>query len=458
MSAYSQIEYYQVRCHFSVLHGSSWMTTKTVNGQISEHNYMGRFLVRGSRKDVVAQVEPSTFKYVGTACYTEIDYVSLKNGEIRKPTKAERNGQLFEDDMAIELPSDAKRNNQLFEAKQAIELFAENMRTKVGAANFPFALKSISSDGIIMLKRLSSANCPICDRAHKSDSPFMYIIKNTVFFNCRRNSENRSIKVGDLMNIETKNSGMKKEEICAKSYLKRVPKESEHYILKMGIEKMDVETDVENSDVQSLKGMMVDFECLDGNIQIIWSIWFLRTRLDKHCFKGIRKQDALRILVYLYSDEFATVNGVKDILAILEILDIWTIRADSEHHTLRRLRILCHRWLTIHVKASDCFDLINCYESIKVKSTKELLMNLLRKYFSECMKDERIHNVFKDESELLLLMAAKPYSEIEVKVPASQYQWDLRQFIGTYELKMTPDELKMFLFNEYYTLWAEHCK
>jgi hypothetical protein len=87
-------------------------------------------------------------------------------------------------------------------AKQAIELLAEKMGTQVGASDFPFALKKISSGGIIVLKRLFSSHCQICDREHEAENPFMYIIKDMVFFNCRRNMENRSIKVGEFVNIE----------------------------------------------------------------------------------------------------------------------------------------------------------------------------------------------------------------------------------------------------------------
>lgn len=87
-------------------------------------------------------------------------------------------------------------------AHQAVEMLAEWMGTQVGSPNFPFAFNKLLSNGIIVLKRLFSSHCSVCGRPHDGDNPFMYIIHNRVFFNCRRHIDNKSIKVGNMVDVE----------------------------------------------------------------------------------------------------------------------------------------------------------------------------------------------------------------------------------------------------------------
>lgn len=50
----------------------------------------------------------------------------------------------------------------------------------------PFSIKQITGH-LILLKRNAPSHCPICDRIHEKDHPFMFIISGKVYWNCRRN-------------------------------------------------------------------------------------------------------------------------------------------------------------------------------------------------------------------------------------------------------------------------------
>jgi len=51
--------------------------------------------------------------------------------------------------------------------------------------DFPFEYQDVNNN-IIMLKRLHSSFCPLCNRIHELENPFLSLFRNKIYFNCRR--------------------------------------------------------------------------------------------------------------------------------------------------------------------------------------------------------------------------------------------------------------------------------
>ena len=74
----------------------------------------------------------------------------------------------------------------------------------------PFSLREVKGHYII-LKREASSLCPVCDRVHEAEHPYMYITNGRVYWDCRRSAEyaeNKKFLVGYLgMTIEELQNG-----------------------------------------------------------------------------------------------------------------------------------------------------------------------------------------------------------------------------------------------------------
>jgi hypothetical protein len=90
------------------------------------------------------------------------------------------------------------------EIKRAMELCVEKMDS------FPFSyLKTIEDNGVsslILLKRHKSSMCNVCNRAHENENPYLVIHgeEKMVYFDCRRNNENRKSYIGQLVKQTSK--------------------------------------------------------------------------------------------------------------------------------------------------------------------------------------------------------------------------------------------------------------
>lgn len=64
---------------------------------------------------------------------------------------------------------------------------------------------SSSKSSLIILRRISSSYCRVCERKHDSENPYVYVYKNgDVIFDCRRNEEKKKLKLGNINDNETK--------------------------------------------------------------------------------------------------------------------------------------------------------------------------------------------------------------------------------------------------------------
>jgi hypothetical protein len=52
--------------------------------------------------------------------------------------------------------------------------------------------------GIIILNRISPSMCPVCKRVHEKQHPYLYIVRDRIYFNCRRHPKNESFLIGSL--------------------------------------------------------------------------------------------------------------------------------------------------------------------------------------------------------------------------------------------------------------------
>jgi hypothetical protein len=51
----------------------------------------------------------------------------------------------------------------------------------------PFSFKEVN-EHVIVLKRESASMCPMCERVHQNENPFLFVINNKVYWDCRRSN------------------------------------------------------------------------------------------------------------------------------------------------------------------------------------------------------------------------------------------------------------------------------
>ncbi|SNW62871.1 Putative DNA helicase/primase [Orpheovirus IHUMI-LCC2] len=69
---------------------------------------------------------------------------------------------------------------------------------------FPFKFQKVVTNNIC-LERLGSSMCPVCNVIHEKQHPYLYTIYKSptrfdLYFNCRRNSEDKSLLIGNYQN------------------------------------------------------------------------------------------------------------------------------------------------------------------------------------------------------------------------------------------------------------------
>jgi len=89
---------------------------------------------------------------------------------------------------------------------------AMEMAKMVLGKDYTFEFES-TTGSIILLRRLSPSKCIICDRIHESQHPYLYILHDRVYLNCRRHPQNKSHLIGHLLTTEITK---KEEEISSK--------------------------------------------------------------------------------------------------------------------------------------------------------------------------------------------------------------------------------------------------
>lgn len=67
----------------------------------------------------------------------------------------------------------------------------------------PFSVKEINGH-VIILKRQAASLCPVCDRIHDAENPFIYIMDSRVYWDCRRSDSGQKLFLGFLETEEPK--------------------------------------------------------------------------------------------------------------------------------------------------------------------------------------------------------------------------------------------------------------
>lgn len=79
-------------------------------------------------------------------------------------------------------------------SSEAVGRYFEMVKTKFGDA---FSILSVVGSRID-LKREASSWCPMCDRSHDSDNPYMFVISGKLYMNCRRTTRHYFLGSGDF--------------------------------------------------------------------------------------------------------------------------------------------------------------------------------------------------------------------------------------------------------------------
>ncbi len=99
------------------------------------------------------------------------------------------------------------------DAKQAIQLVAIAGNTQVTNPGFPYKFMGINGP-IVMLKRTKPSRCKICKRIHEHENPYLLIVgeEKSVYFHCRRSSQDKKLFLGKLEPKEIINEDENKKE------------------------------------------------------------------------------------------------------------------------------------------------------------------------------------------------------------------------------------------------------
>lgn len=101
----------------------------------------------------------------------------------------------------LECPSKKRREESEFEdvspelAIRALQLYASRGDMNIRDRRFPYKISSIEG-GLVILKRTRASRCPICERVHTSENPYLLVVNEEVYFYCRRSNDN--LYVGTL--------------------------------------------------------------------------------------------------------------------------------------------------------------------------------------------------------------------------------------------------------------------
>ncbi len=101
----------------------------------------------------------------------------------------------------------------------ALELVARKAGVTSSDHRFPYQFVQIMG-GLVILKRVKRSHCRLCDRIHDNENPFLIVAgtNRDVYFDCRRNEENRRLYVGSLGN-EIRNDPSVKPELTDEQLL-----------------------------------------------------------------------------------------------------------------------------------------------------------------------------------------------------------------------------------------------
>jgi hypothetical protein len=87
-------------------------------------------------------------------------------------------------------------------SKEAWELFSRTELSKTDGKNM-FKVRQVNSNRII-LQKSGAYHCPVCDRKHDAENPYLTVNDDmSVFYHCRRAMDNKekrvSVAVGTLL-------------------------------------------------------------------------------------------------------------------------------------------------------------------------------------------------------------------------------------------------------------------
>lgn len=120
-----------------------------------------------------------------------------------------------EEKMAIKGFKNIKIDDDI--AKLAFESFKIYWKNNNDSDYLPFRFFKIVGQ-LITLKRLSPSKCEICNRIHDKENSYLFVLKNNVYWNCRRSENGQSLFIGQIdIKIDT-NSELLKIDNIIKDY------------------------------------------------------------------------------------------------------------------------------------------------------------------------------------------------------------------------------------------------
>lgn len=82
-------------------------------------------------------------------------------------------------------------------AEEMLDMVAEKAGISRSSYKFPYVIQGIKGS-MVLLKRLKGSRCPICQRLHEHENPFLFISKGSVYFHCRRATSDQKYEVGPI--------------------------------------------------------------------------------------------------------------------------------------------------------------------------------------------------------------------------------------------------------------------
>jgi len=88
------------------------------------------------------------------------------------------------------------------DARKALEMYASVIsggKVQITDPIFPYRLVQIQG-GLLLLRRRRPSKCPICNRTHEKENPFLFVVgaEKAVYFHCRRAAPSQKMYIGKL--------------------------------------------------------------------------------------------------------------------------------------------------------------------------------------------------------------------------------------------------------------------
>lgn len=132
-------------------------------------------------------------KILSSFVYKDINYVFTSKGSIKLDFFESLSYYVTGDEEALT----TEKKEKIYDIGNYPDVNAEMVLEYVSMIG-SFTVTSVKG-GLVILKKLSPYDCPVCNRTHESENPYAFVsINGDIYFDCRRSSNKRKLLLGNI--------------------------------------------------------------------------------------------------------------------------------------------------------------------------------------------------------------------------------------------------------------------